>query len=129
MNRPWDTATTHITVEDDGLHSPWAGRVWLNPPYSEVEAWMERMVDHGCGIALVFARTETRWWQASVWPVADAILFLAGRLTFFHGDGSSSKAGHNSGGPSALIAYGPDDADALERCGLPGALVDRARMT
>lgn len=128
MDRPWDTAASHITVDDDGLHSPWDGRVWMNPPYSEVEAWMDRMAVHGRGTALVFARTDTRWWQTAVWPVADAILFLAGRLTFFHGDGSSSPSGHNSGGPSALIAYGKPDVEALECSGLTGALVGRPRM-
>ena len=28
LNRPWDTAKKHYTVEDDGLTKPWAGRVW-----------------------------------------------------------------------------------------------------
>ena len=30
--RPWDMATKHYTVADDGLYRPWVGRVWLNPP-------------------------------------------------------------------------------------------------
>lgn len=123
VDRPWPTAARHLSVIDDGLSLPWVGRVWCNPPYSEVEAWMAAMAAHGSGVALVFARVETRWWFASVWPKASAVLFLKGRVTFHHGDGARSKAGHNSGGPSALVGYGPAEVEALVRSGLPGALV------
>lgn len=135
----WVRAAAHYTAEDDGLSAPWCGRVWLNPPYSEVEQWMRRMADHGQGIALVFARTETRWWFESVWPRASAVLFLRGRLSFIAGGdvedrgsfGAHDRAlvasehgkGHNAGGPSALIAYGSDDAQLLKDAGLDGAFV------
>jgi hypothetical protein len=103
--RPWPTALAHYTRADNGLTRPWRGHVWLNPPYGgEVGAWLDRLADHGDGLALVFARTETTAWQRHVWPRADAVLFLAGRLTFHHADGR--LAPHNAGGPSALIAYG-----------------------
>jgi hypothetical protein len=127
--RPWPTARQHFSLIDDGLAQPWSDRVWLNPPYSEVELWMDRLAQHGDGIALVFARCETAWWFRSVWPCADAILFLAGRVTFYRGDGTASKAGHNSGGPSVLIAYGAHNVEALRASGLAGALVERAEMT
>jgi hypothetical protein len=50
-----------LDVGEDGLAAPWFGRVWLNPPYTagEVEAWLRRLGDHGQGVALIFARTET----------------------------------------------------------------------
>jgi hypothetical protein len=126
LTRPWDTAAAHLTLDDDGLHSPWTGRVWMNPPYSEVEAWMDRMAEHGHGTALVFARTDTRWWHRAVWPFACSILFLAGRVSFCRPGGDA--AGHNSGGPSALVAYGEVDGALLAGSGLPGALVPRARL-
>lgn len=121
VRRPWPTAAQHFTVEDDGLEEEWEGRVWLNPPYSTLEPWMARLAEHGDGIALVFARCETRWWFEHVWPHASALLFLAGRLTFHRPDGKPSKAGHNSGGPSVLVAYGAGNAFTLERSALPGA--------
>lgn len=122
VERPWPTAARHLTVYDDGLDEPWEGRVWLNPPYSQIEAWMARLAAHGQGTALVFARTETAWWFDSVWGHAGAALFLKGRVTFLRGDGSAPAS--NSGGPSVLLAYGELDASRLAASQLPGALVD-----
>lgn len=112
-----------FTRETDGLHQDWVGSVWMNPPYSEVEDWMARLAAHGHGVALVFARCETRWWFDSVWGQASGFLFIRGRVTFHHGNGDKSKAGHNSGGPSVLIAYGDAEFKALCRLEVPGAVV------
>jgi hypothetical protein len=56
-----------------------------------------------------------KWWHAAV-PSATAVCFIRGRLTFIAGTGQSAPG--NSGGPSALLAYGQDCADAVERSGL-----------
>jgi hypothetical protein len=119
---PWDTARCRYTEAEDGLSLPWFGRVWLNPPYGrEADTWLERMVAHGTGTALIFARTETAAFFAHVWREAAALLFLDSRLHFHHADGTRAKA--NSGAPSVLIAYGLDDADVLASCPLDGAFV------
>lgn len=124
--RPWPTAATHYTIESNGLAQPWSGRVWLNPPYGkEAEKWLSRMAQHGDGVALLFARTETRMFFEYIWPVADATLFLEGRLHFHHVDGRRAEA--NSGGPSVLIAYGARNMVALMNSGLPGKYVDLQR--
>lgn len=107
LTQPWPCAAKAFTIEDDGLMLPWEGLVWCNPPYgARTGAWLNRLAMHGNGIALVFARTETRAFFRYVWPYASALLFLRGRLTFNRPDGSSPKMGHNSGGPSVLIGYG-----------------------
>ena len=65
---PWTTAARMLTPEDDGLAHPWAGRVWLNPPWGhKATPWLERLAAHGNGIALLPARTETRAFFAHVW--------------------------------------------------------------
>jgi hypothetical protein len=80
--------------------------------------WLEKLARHGNGIALVFARTETRMFFQHVWPVASAVLFIEGRLHFHYIDGSRSKG--NSGGPSVLIAYGAENSYALKSSGIKG---------
>lgn len=122
LNRPWDTAEKHYTIEDDGLAHEWDGYTWVNPPYGkEAATWLERLAEHGNGIALVFARTETRMFFDHVWPHADALLFIEGRLHFHRPDGTRAKA--NSGAPSVLIAYGRQAARRLLNSSIAGARV------
>jgi hypothetical protein len=117
--RPWDTAKTHYTIDDDGLTKDWFGRVWCNPPYGlEAVKWLERMALHDNGIALIFARTETNMFFDQVWEKATALLFLKGRLYFHHVDGTRAKA--NAGAPSVLIAYGVNNAQILRDSGIKG---------
>jgi hypothetical protein len=122
VSRPWDTAATHMTIHDDGLANEWHGRVWLNPPYGrETGKWLARLADHGNGIALIFARTETEMFFSEVWEKADALLFLRGRLHFHHVDGRRAAA--NAGAPSVLIAYGANNAGALQASGIAGQFI------
>lgn len=122
INRPWSTAKNHFTIQDDGLLLPWFGRVWLNPPYGKyLDAWMNKMAVHNCGIALIFARTETRTFHNYIFPAADSILFLKGRLKFYNVDGSVGK--HDGGAPSILIAYGKENTDTLNASGISGKLI------
>ena len=119
VNRPWPTAGTHYTIADNGLARPWFGRVWLNPPYgNKTIEWMRRLRDHNNGVALIFARTETRTFHECVWGVATAILWIKGRLTFYNVDGTRPK--NTGGAPSVLIAYGSENEDRLRTCGIPG---------
>ena len=123
--RPWPTAATHYTIEDDGLAQPWEGRVWCNPPFGrEAIKWLRRMVKHGDGVALIPARTETAMFYECVWGVADAVLFIKGRPHFHYVDGR--RAPFNSGAPICLVAYGAANAAALRASGL-GAVLDVIR--
>ena len=110
--RPWPTAKTHYTVQDNGLLRAWHGFVWCNPPYDNVSAWMARMREHQNGIALTFARTDTAMFHEYVFGHATAILFLRGRLSFHHVDGTK---GGTAGAASVLIAYGQEAATRLTK--------------
>jgi len=122
VNRPWDTANNHFTIKDNGLSKKWSGRVWLNPPYgTETIGWLARMAEHGNGVVLIFARTETKMFFKYVWDKADAILFLRGRIRFFYVNGKVSD--FSGGAPSCLVAYGQKNVTALNESGINGKLV------
>jgi len=122
INRPWDMADHHFTIENDGLNQKWFGRVWCNPPYGlEASKWLNKLSDHGNGIALIFARTETKMFFEHVWNKADALLFIEGRLFFHRVNGVKAKA--NSGAPSVLIAYGQENVEILKNCGIQGKFI------
>lgn len=112
-NMPWRTARIMYTQRNDGLVAPWGRhRVWLNPPYGKATGvWLKKLRDHGNGVALVFARTETRMFQESVWDHAHGIVFISGRLKFHRPDGTQGQA---ATAPSVLIAYGRSNAEALQ---------------
>lgn len=121
-NLPWKTADKFYSLEngEDGLELDWFGRVWLNPPYSNWVPFMEKLKKHNNGIALVFARTETKGFFDHVWNDADSILFLKRRVKFVKADLSS---GGSSTAPSVLIAYGENNTKALKASGLDGKLI------
>jgi hypothetical protein len=121
INRPYDTAKKHYNKIDDGLKQEWEGRVYCNPPYGkETGKWIKRLKEHGNGIALIFARTETKVWHEHIWYDADAVFFFKGRIKFYTIEGKQSGA---AGAPSALVAYGEENVEAIANSKLKGVLV------
>lgn len=124
IDQPWRTAMLQYTEEDDGLTQEWPANalVWCNPPFGpDAAVWLERVADHGNGIALTPARTETRWFVSQVWHRATAVHFLHGRPHFHYPDGTRGRA--NSGAPICLIAYGEQAYARLAASGLAGTLL------
>lgn len=123
VTRPWRTAIDYFTILDGGLDREWWGRVWLNPPFNRYERprWMEKMADHGNGIMLVPAATETDAFDRYVWQKAQAVCFIKGRPHFHYADGKRAKA--NCGCSIALVAYGEANASILEASGLGVTLI------
>jgi hypothetical protein len=118
IDAPFYHAKNHYTIIDDGLSKVWKGRVYLNPPYGRgMELWLEKLKYHGNGIALIFARTETKCFFEHIWHDADAILFVKGRIKFYH---VSGVQGGTPGAPSVFIAYGKENAIALQNSGIEG---------
>jgi len=63
------------TSDADGLTGSWKGeRVWCNPPYSDIPAWLMKAWDSGAErvvMLLPATRTEQAWWQDGVEQLRD----------------------------------------------------------
>lgn len=120
------TANRILLLEngDDGLVDDWNGRVWLNPPYGRtMRAWVERLVIHGTGTALIPVAAGTKLWQEVIFLHASAIHFYRHRINFLRRDGEDNSS-MVSPQASAIVAFGDVDADALVRSGLRGVTLD-----
>lgn len=87
------------TAEDDGRNKPWAGNVWMNPPYAQplmsdfAEAitakYLDGEIEQAC--ILVNNATETQWFQRML-DAASAVCFPRSRIKFVGPDGNPSGA-------------------------------------
>lgn len=95
-----------FTKADDGLQQSWDEDFFMNPPYSKVAKWIskgynEHLKNNVTGIALVYAKTDTRWWHAFVEGKAE-VYFIKGRIRFLlHGCKTANRAPY----PSCWIVW------------------------
>lgn len=88
-------AARWFTKEDDGLAQSWAGRVWLNPPYSQplIHQFVAKLVEEieagnvSEAIMLTHNYTDTGWFHLAE-KVAANVCFTRGRIRFEGSDGS-----------------------------------------
>lgn len=80
----------------NGLDNLWDKPFFMNPPYSEKEEWFEYAINQSIAwgvpcIILVFAKTDTQWWNNLV-TKNDFVeaYFHVGRITFWK-DGKPGK--------------------------------------
>lgn len=93
----------YFTLENDGLSQNWGGyRVFCNPPYSQIDKWVEKAFretrnDNTLVALLIPSRTDTRYFHNYIYNRAE-IRFVKGRLKF--GDGKNSAPF-----PSMLVIF------------------------
>ena len=84
----------YFTKEDNGLTKNWGGyRVWLNPPYSEIDKWVEKAFretrnDNTVVVMLIPSRTDTRYFHNYIYQRTE-IRFVKGRLHFNDSKGAA----------------------------------------
>lgn len=118
----WYTANKCYTKEIDGLKQVWNGRVWMNPPYSHplIDRFIKIMADHGNGIALLFDRMDSALWHDVIFPTADAMLVMRGRIGFMRPSGTQAPKG---GCGNIFVAWGGMNAACLKKCSIKGRYI------
>ena len=114
-------AARFLTKADDGLNAEWAGKVWLNPPFSEMSPWARKWIVHGNGVLL--APVSKAAWPAEVWRASRLVWLPRQPINF----GGPNNAGKLVGISYAtfLAAMGDECAAGLRRLAgqYPGALM------
>lgn len=83
----------YYTPTQDSLKQNWQGVCWMNPPYGrDIAKWMKKAYEtakcnQGTVVALVHARTDTKWWHDYAMN-ATQIIFIKGRLKFGNAEAS-----------------------------------------
>jgi len=103
-------AARFFSMDDDGLDKPWAGRIWMNPPYSQphIARFAAKLVEEtqsgnvSEAIALTHNYTDTAWFHALA-GACDALCFTRGRIGFLSPDGR--RAAPTQG--QAFFYFGP----------------------
>jgi hypothetical protein len=116
----WKLATNEYFESSNGLVQNWSGFVWLNPPYGKhTPDWIEKLARHGNGIALVFSRTDTAWFQNAI-KHSNCVFFKRGRIKFHNAQGVSKG---NAGAPSCFFGFGALAVERLKNSKMNGVLV------
>ena len=105
-------AKKRFTIENDGLAQPWNGLVWCNPPYSNCSPWVDRMIEHNNGIALLPA-SKSRWGE-KVFARANGMLMLPPNFKFVGTNGEPKPIYM----PVYLYSFGDRATKALLLSGL-----------
>lgn len=113
-------APAFYSREQDGLTLPWTGRVWCNPPYSNIAAWVRKAWDEweddtpeSIVMLLPANRTEQGWWQDEVEPHRGKgelqVEFLRGRMRFDRPGAVISTKGDRPPFGCCLLIWGPGE--------------------
>ncbi len=110
----WIQASTYYTAETL-LQSPWAGRVWLNPPFNDTPAWVARLNQAyeagGVTAAILLVNTAPgySWWER-LWR-RQPVCMLRSRVRFWTPEG---KPGGQAKKGTTIAYYGIDKERFIE---------------
>lgn len=95
----------YFTPANDGLLQDWRGHiVFVNPPYGKIlGTWVEKCYNESrkpdtIVVALLPARTDTKYFHAYIYKKAKEIRFIKGRIKFLGGK-------HSAPFPSMIVVF------------------------
>ena len=97
----------YYTKEQNGLVQDWSKDVvFMNPPYGrELPKWIKKAYEESqkgaTVVCLIPARPDTIYWHDYIFPYANNIWFIKGRLHF-------SNSVNAAGFPSCIIEFTPN---------------------
>ncbi len=117
----------HIGRGEDGLEEDWFGTVFVNPPFSDKNDWMDKIHQELSNTDLVFLVTPDStdvqsWWHDGIVPHADYVWFSEGRISYVDPD-----TGEQAGSPTfgtAVSMFGDTTPELLGWLSEHGWLVE-----
>jgi hypothetical protein len=84
----FDFGPCPLRSEKNGLVERWEGNVYVNPPYSNIEPFLQKGIQelrkNSCNLIvyLLPTRNDVRYWHDIIIPYCKEIRFIKGRLNF-----------------------------------------------
>jgi phage N-6-adenine-methyltransferase len=108
----------NIRPPEDGLSETWNGVVFMNPPFSTKNEWLEKAVEESTreGVDTIYALTPDStdtisWWHEYIAENATVTWFPRGRINYIDPDTGEQATGVSFG--SAVSVFGNAPAELL----------------
>lgn len=109
------TTNWWIGRNENGLLNTWEGFVYCNPPFSQKELWIKKMIEHKNGILILPERGSAPWFGGLAETCG--AYFVMGKKINFLGGSSSNNLG------SVLFPFGEQAINRIKQSELPGHFV------
>ena len=94
-------AAKYYTIHTNGLIHPWAGNVWMNPPYAAklINPFVDKLLanlesgDVKQAIMLTHCNSDTKWYHRA-WNECRAFCQTRGRVRFYNANGKANSPTH-----------------------------------
>ena len=111
---------------DDGLWKQWHGRVFVNPPFSQKRAWLQKVIEEQGNTDCIFVvtpdSTDTKsWWHSYIAEEADYIWFSRGRISYINPE--TGERAKNPTFGTAISVFGEPGARTIARLQSEGQLL------